>query len=299
MKVTQSIPDRQEGVHRFSHPAMATLFEVMIADEDPEFAEQSAMAAFAEIDRLEQELSRFLPNSDIARMTNLQPGIKLRVGWDAFECLRLSKIYSRDTSGAFDITVGSSRDSFAGGVNLIDLDEATLTISLKEVVPKIDLGAIGKGYAVDRASDLLLEWGVENAMVHGGGSSVFAFGNCPRAKGWPVTISSPDHSGEVKEIISLRKKSLSGSGIGRRQHIIDPRTGSLVTQRLAAWVCSESAAESDAISTACMILDETEIQRYSRLHPGTWAMICEIDHSGGEYRYARFGGVPPGDPMPV
>ena len=300
---------REKGIMRFSHPAMATVFEVIIANEDLSFAEQCARAAFEEIDRLEGELSRFLPNSDIARVNNLAPGKSIRVGMDAFECLRLSKKYSRDTSGAFDVTIGSLMDRLLRnnedrlrhsdadttgsgdrvGMELIHLDQSNYSVSVGRVTPQVDLGAIGKGYAVDRVSELLREWGVGSALVHGGGSSAFAFGDCPETCGWPVTISSPVSSGAVVENIHLRQNALSGSGVVRRSHIVDPRSGGLIGLRLGAWVCAATGAESDAISTACMIMEEAEIDRYRQGHPGTWAMICEEGATGGGLRFVRFG----------
>ncbi|VAX29605.1 hypothetical protein MNBD_IGNAVI01-1744, partial [hydrothermal vent metagenome] len=77
----------QENIHRFTHKAMATLYEILIKYNDKLYAEQAAKAAFDEIDRLEEELSRFLPNSEISKINNLKPGEKLLLSEDTFECL--------------------------------------------------------------------------------------------------------------------------------------------------------------------------------------------------------------------
>jgi len=95
------------GFHRFQHRAMATMFEIMITEEELTFAEGAARAAFDEIDRIEQELSRYSPNSDVTRINNLDPHGSVRIGLDAFQCLRLSVRYWGETGGAFDVTVGS------------------------------------------------------------------------------------------------------------------------------------------------------------------------------------------------
>ncbi len=95
-----------EGLNRYEHRAMATLFEILIANEDPSFAGGTAHAAFGEIDRLEQELSRYVANSDVSRINNLSPHGSLRVSLDTFHCLRLSMQYWEETGGAFDVTWG-------------------------------------------------------------------------------------------------------------------------------------------------------------------------------------------------
>jgi thiamine biosynthesis lipoprotein len=298
-----------QAVHRFEHRAMATMFEVMIADEDRKFAEGAALAAFQEIDRLEQELSRFLLNSDIARINNVPANGSVRIGLDAFQCLQLSARYWRETKGAFDVTLGVLVDCWVGkdksllhptpgevlqardrsGMNLLELDESTLSVRVRDALPRIDLGAIGKGYAVDRAADLLKEWGITSALVHGGASSACAFGDHPKCLGWPVTLSNPQNPSEVLEKVSLKAKALGGSGIRKGQHIIDPRSGHPVTTRRAAWVCSESATKSDAVSTACMIMTTEEIETYVAAQPDMWAMIVEEGREGRADIVLRFG----------
>lgn len=305
--LTSDIP--ANGLYRFTHPAMATIFEVIVAYEGRSFAEQCAHAAFEEMDRLELELSRFLPNSDISRVNNLSPGGSIQVGFDAFECLKLSKVYSMQTSGAFDITVGVLMDRFVMkdrrdlplingggdqsrreiGMDLFDLDESAHKVIVGASVPRLDLGAIGKGYAVDRACELLKEWGISSALVHGGGSSAFAFGDYPGRWGWPVTISSPWVSGEILERALLRHASLSGSGVMRRKHIIDPRNGILSDNRAGAWASTPTAVQSDAVSTACMVMNDEEVEGYCKAHPETWVMVAPMMDGGRPNPVIRFG----------
>ncbi|MFQ5628234.1 MAG: FAD:protein FMN transferase, partial [bacterium] len=91
--------------HHFSHHAMATVFEIYIAAEDAKYAGQAALAAFNELDLLEQELSRFIESSDISRINSLLPGQSTRVGPNAFECLQICQELYTKTGGGFDITV--------------------------------------------------------------------------------------------------------------------------------------------------------------------------------------------------
>ena len=284
----------RDGALRYRHKAMATIFELMIAGEDEPFAAGAANEAFALLDRLEQDLSRFLPNSDISRINNLDAGGSVQVSADTFECLRLSARFHRETGGAFDMTLGSLKDLWAAksqasatqdvhtntdtggrrGMNQIDLEEATMTVHVRGGSPQIDLGAIGKGYAVDCAAELLREWGVASALVHGGTSSVYGFGEYLHSPGWPVTLSHPSHGGLIEKAV-LNDRGLGGSGISKGRHIIDPRTGIPADARLAAWVFSESACRSDALSTACMVLPRDEIARLIGADPRLGAVIVE------------------------
>jgi thiamine biosynthesis lipoprotein len=295
-----------EGQLGYQHRAMATVFEIMIVNEDPSFAEGAAHAAFEEIDRLEQELSRYAVNSDVARINNLPPHGSVRVGLDTFRCLRLSMQHWEETGGAFDVTMGALMECWIGkdrsllhpspgeierakersGMKSLELDESAMTVRLRESVPFIDLGAIGKGYAVDRAVELLKEWGVSSALVHGGTSSVYAFGPLGHHRGWPVTLSDPRRPAEILEKVILADEGLGGSGIKKGRHIIDPRSARPVEGRRAAWVLSESAARSDALSTACMVMAGEEIERCVARDARLRAVVVEGE-GGSVLRFGR------------
>lgn len=300
---------KSETVHRFQHRAMATLFEVLIADEELKFAEGAARAVFEEIDRLEQELSRYLPNTDISRINNLSAGGNTRVGLDTFQCLRLSRQCWKETEGAFDVTLGGLMDCWVGkdksllhpstslleqarqrtGMDLMELDEEAMTVRVGKSVPFVDLGAIGKGYAVDRSADLLKEWGITSALIHGGTSSVYAFGNHPGVRGWPVSLSHPGNASQVLETVQLKEQGLGGSGVRKGMHIIDPRKAEPVKGRPAAWFCCESAVRSDAISTAFMIMTHQEIENYISRNPGEWGMVVDEAGENEAAEVRRFG----------
>jgi thiamine biosynthesis lipoprotein len=281
------------NLHRFAHKAMATIYEIFIVNDDAGYAQQAAHEAFAELDRLEQELSRFLPNSDIARLNQLAANQPLRLGLDAFECLKLSKRISEETNGAFDVTIGPlmkcwqnpdktlrspSEEELAEarrniGMRLLDLDGAQHTVTLQASPVHIDLGAIGKGYAVDVMASLLREWDVGMALIHGGRSSVFALGSPPEKAGWPLTISNPMNGAQILARFHLRNQAVSGSGLQKGQHIINPRTGQPLSGKRATWAIAPDAATSDAVSTAFMIMPTNEIEEYCRNHSDVQAMV--------------------------
>jgi thiamine biosynthesis lipoprotein len=302
------------GMQRFSHEAMATTFEVMVVHEDARYAQQAAAAAFDELDRLEADLSRFIENSDIARINNLAANQPLRLGLPAFECLQLGvKIYT-ETDGAFDITIGSlmacwlSEDKttqvpseeqldFArqhAGMHLVELDETEHTVKLLSSPMQIDLGGIGKGYALDRMAELLREWDIQTALIHGGFSSILALDRPPGTKGWPLTLSRPSPAEKVRKTIAridLEKRAVGGSGLQKGQHIIDPRTAKPVEDKRAAWAFASDAATADALSTAFMVMSPGEIEQYCSRHPKVLAMVVlkQADRRSVKDKILRFG----------
>ena len=295
---------------RFSHEAMATTFELLIVHEDKRYAGQAAVAAFDQVDRLELELSRFLENSDITRINNLPANQPLQLGLDTFECLKIAEKVYGDTNGAFDITIGTLLKCWRNddgsprkpspkeidiarmhtGMNLLQLNEAEHTIMLSASPVQIDLGGVGKGYAVDRVAELLREWCIDVALISGGYSSVLALDAPPGKKGWPLTMTNPSGSREILARPFLKNGALSGSGVQKGGHIIDPRTAQAVKGRCAAWSSAPDAATADALSTAFMIMDLDEIEKYCSKHPETLAMVI-IKEEGEELRQKilRFG----------
>ncbi len=285
----QSIP----GMKRFCHEAMATTFEVIVVYDDDRYARQAAAAAFDEVDRLEGELSRFIENSDISRINNLSANQPLTIGLDAFECLQLSARIYAETNGAFDITIGSLLRCWRNedesprtpsqeelnlarqhtGTHLLQLDESEHTVQLLASPVQVDLGGIGKGYAVDRVAELLREWSIETALISGGYSSVLALNAPAGTKGWPLTLSNPDNRKQILARPYLQGRALSGSGLQKGQHIIDPRTMQPVKGKHAAWASAPDAATADALSTAFMVMGPDEIRQYCSRHPDVPAMI--------------------------
>ena len=292
------------GMKRFYHEAMATTFEVIVVHEDGRYAQQAAAAAFNEVDRLEAELSRFVENSDISRINNLPADQPVIVGLDAFECLRVSVRLYAETNGAFDITIGSllgcwrnddgsartpSQDEIdlarrhTGG-HLVELDEVEHTVRLVEPV-KIDLGGVGKGYAVDRMAELLREWSIDVALIHGGYSSVLALDAPADMAGWPLSLSHPSGGGVLVRP-RMKCRALSGSGRRKGGHIIDPRTATPVEGRVASWSSAPDAATADALSTAFMIMEVDEIERYCVRRPDVLAMAI-VEEGGDDVRQDR------------
>ncbi len=276
---------------RFAHAAMATTFEILAVHPDKGYAQQAACAAFEELDRLEQELSRFIENSDISRINQMAARQTIRIGEPAFECLEIALQMFAETSGAFDISVGS-------GLQKLKLNRERFSIrSMKEGVV-LDLGGIGKGFAVDKVAELLLEWELSAALIHGGQSSVHALDPPPGMEGWPITLSVPGPKQKTLARASIRRQALSGSGLQKGAHIIDPPTRQPVGNQRAVWIClpansasipetvkSDSLAGSmltlpgayaETLSTAFIVMPMEQIRAYCADHPELGVLVVPL-----------------------
>ena len=271
-------------VWRFSHEAMATVYEVHGMHANAQYAAQAAQAAFDLVDRLESQLSRFLPNSDVARINRLAPGETTRVGDATMECIVIARHVFDLTGGGFDVSIGTGLPSLD-----LDADDGVVRAETGEV--RIDLGGIGKGYAIDLMAELLEEWGIERALIHGGFSSVMALEAPADRDGWPLTLSDPASPSTVLARLSVRQTALGASGLRKGDHIVDPRTGRPVRGRRAAWVAVPRpepagagarmtarprlapAAVADALTTAFMLLTLRDIESLCRRNPGLEAWI--------------------------
>lgn len=308
--------DSISGLHRFSHQAMATTFEIIIQHDNARYAEQAAGQAFDELDRLEGELSRFIENSDISRINNLPAGQPLLIGLPTFECLKLSAQLYAETNGAFDVTIGSllrcwlNKDKTLRnpseqelnlaqqrtGMNLIKLNEAHYTVELLASPVQVDLGGIGKGYALDVMAELLRDWSIETAVLHGGFSTVLAMDAPAGTKGWPLTLSNPLDRSQTLAYVHLQRSAVSGSGVQKGQHIIDPRTARPAEGKRAAWSCARDGATADILSTAFVVMSPQEIERYCIRHPDVLAMVVlKGQEEGQKDRILQFGPWKEGD----
>jgi len=293
---------------RFPHEAMATTFQAMIVGQEASYAEQAAAAAFAEVDAIEKEISRFISSSDISLINNLAEGQWARIGVHTCECLKVSARVCAETNGAFDPTVGPLIKSWRNpdklprqpsdeelakaralvGVKLIELDEAEKRVRVKAQGVRVDLGGIGKGYAVERAIEVLKEWDINTALVNGGDSSTFAIGNLKDGHGWPVGVGGVRDEEKSPYILDLFNQSLSGSGtFVKGSHIVDPRTGRPVAGKIAAWALHPSGSVADALSTAFMVMSSEEVEAYCRAHSDVGAIL--VPKSDGPIVRQRYG----------
>ena len=241
----------------FQHEAMATTFVVTIADQPDRYAQQAATAAWHELDRLEGELSRYVESSDIARANRLAQGESLILGDDTLECLLVAADVALATERAFDPAYGSERlPQQSAGDPPFTLDPAAHTLTSRVPHLRLDLGAIGKGFALDRMGAVLTDWGVTAACLQSGGSTALVMQPPASHVGWAIGIGE----GETHRVLTLKEAALSASGIAvKGHHLLDPRTGRAATRIERTWALAPSAAVSDALSTAFFVWTDEEV----------------------------------------
>jgi thiamine biosynthesis lipoprotein len=247
----------------YRHQAMATWFEIHIVDDDADFSRRAATEAFRLLDHLEHLLSRYREESEVSIISRLQPGEVFTAHDEVMACLSLALRMSEKTLGAFDPALGREIDRRKGiqradqqtrGRLILDPENGRICCEGGNV--PLDLGAIGKGYALDRMAELLAEWGVNQALLVGGGSSVRTLMTNPSLA--PYWSNGLPDGGKIW----LQNAALGCSGIAvQGAHIINPVTGLPAKGPDRIWVIAPAAAEADAFSTAFMILPEAEIRR--------------------------------------
>ncbi|RYX82470.1 FAD:protein FMN transferase [bacterium] len=299
-------PVSSDGTHRFQHFAMACPWSLWIAEVEFDYAAQLAQDVWDEVDRLEGELSRFIVSSDIYRLNAaLRQGDSgwVNIGVTAWECLYLGLTVSELTGGAFDIALGDTIEARRGEDDLIrevtdspqwegawnrylQLAEEPLRARLTDTRAQVDLGALGKGYALDISANLLRDWGIQHALFSAGQSTILGLGDAPDtanqgAKGWPVALRPPSTAGSDGESGGrgiLQNMALSGSAqVLHGSHIIDGRTGKTASNWRGAWAVAPTAALSDACSTAFMVMDFAEIQAFCSQQIKVGALLLDND----------------------
>jgi len=290
-----------------SRPAMACRFEVTLPLWDRSSV-LIARQALDEVDRLEQQLSIFRESSEVSFINRNAASNKVRVEPSLFALLLLCQELWRETEGAFDITSGplsrcwgflkrqgripepdelEAAKSLVGGDHVL-LDSKSGAIHFTRPGVEINLGSIGKGYALDCIAALMRNR-VRTALLSAGSSSIYAIGSGERAsRGWVVGVRHPGHNDRRLAVLTLRDLALSTSGSeeqffehnGHRYgHIIDPRSG-LPAQRVAGvTVIAQSAAVADALATAFYVGGPELAQAYCLTHRDVMVIMLE---SGAE-----------------
>ena len=301
-------------VLRASRRAMATLFEVLLPF-GTQHAQPAAEAALDLIDELEDQLTVFRDHSEVSRLNATAAERAIEVEPGLFDLIEFSAQLTRQTQGAFDIATGALTKAWGfykrqgrvptpseraaamsrTGTRFVALDRERRTVRFLRPGLEINLGGIGKGYALDRAAALLRgEWGIDSGLLHGGSSSVRAIGTPPgQDRGWPVAIKHPWSPDRRLGTIYLDDTALGTSAAtfqhfeynGRKLgHLLDPRTGWPAEGVEQVSVVARTAAEADALSTAFFVLGVEPTAQFCRTRPDVGVVLL----ASGEDRPVMF-----------
>ena len=299
-----------QGTFKETLKLMGSRFEITVVARDSAEANKYIQNAIGEISRIESLISSWKADSQTSEV-NRNAGIKpVKVAPELFQlierCIRISNI----TDGAFDISYASMDKiwSFDGsmtkmpseedikssvskvGYQKIKMDAENSTVFLSETGMKIGFGAIGKGYAADKAKDLLISQGVKAGIINASGD-MNTWGKQPNGDDWKVAITNPFDKNKAFALLPINNSAVVTSGNYekfvnfngiRYSHIIDPRTGYPATGILSATVFAPKAELADALATSVFVMGiETGLNRINQL-PGIECII--IDEKGNVHR---------------
>ena len=291
--------------------SMATRFELILAGDDPARLRAAGEEALREIERVEGLLSRYRPSTAIAAINAAAGREPVRVDARVLALLRRCGELSRLTDGAFDVTVGPLLRAwgFVGGsgalpdgetlerarclvgMDRVELDAAASTVRLAHAGMELDLGAVGKGYAIDCAIAVLEEHGVPRALLHGGTSSVHVIGHVSAGAPWRVAWRAPARADRLRTLTAAQPALSVSAPHGKAfvldgrlmGHVLDPRTGAPAGQALSACVVGPSSTVCDALSTALLVSGTGEPPWLAARFPGYSGWVV---HAPGQNRRA-------------
>lgn len=310
--------------------AMATRFEIVLQGDDESSLRAAGEEALEEIERLDAQLSYYSPSSQISRINALAAREPVNVEPRLFELLIRARDLHSAFGGAFDITLaplmkcwglsgGAGRlpsdEELAAarelvGMEKVILDRETDTVRFARAGMALDLGSIGKGFALESAAELLRDLEIESAFLHGGTSTACAIGRPADSDAWRVSIEHPRYSegaasnpDEISDqdrerstltTIDLRDEAMSVSAIwgkafkvnGRTYgHVMDPRTGEPTEGAVLAAVVAPLAADTDALATGLLALGAAGLPMLDGVAREARALVAERSEKAGEYAF--------------
>jgi FAD:protein FMN transferase len=274
-----SCGDPNEFNHRRSQFLMGTLVEISVIEKDEKLAITAIQQAFREIRRLENLMSIHISGSEVSKINQAAGKDRVPISKELMAVIQRSLFWSNKTAGAFDITIGPaqelwdfdapslpSKNSIADAIKKIDYRKIQLeeqTVYLPEKGMQLNLGAIAKGYAVDKAIDILKKNKIHNALINAGGD-LKSIGKRSDQVNWRIGLQHPRNSESLLASFSISGSAVATSGDyqkyfeqnGKRyHHIIDPNTGyPATTGSMSATVIAKNVMDADALSTAIFVL---------------------------------------------
>lgn len=323
------MPSQECYAVHISRKAMACEFEVVLNSGQYDSGTEIALDALDLVEELEAQLSYFRPDSEISEINRSAAEGPFCIEKRLFALLAEADEIYRETDGAFDLTAtplwkvwgfargqgrlpGLEEISLAletVGGSMVELDADHRTIRFQKAGIELNLGSIGKGYALDRVAELLDEAEIEDYLIQGGQSSVTAKGSRrsgPEPDGWLVGLGHPLRPGTRLGYVRVRDRSLGTSGSasqffrhrGRRySHIIDPRSGQAAEGLLSATVLAPDAAKADALATSFFVMGREKTVEFCHRHPELAVILISPTSGSPGFEIHRIG-VPDGDFLP-
>jgi thiamine biosynthesis lipoprotein len=276
---------------------MGTVFEVIAYDESSQKASAAIDAALNEVVRLDGIMSNYKPESDLSRLNRTAHFHSEPVSADLYRVIEESLKYSKLSLGEFDITVGplvnywksvmrgervSSDREIEKLRSCTGYEKVVLTlpdqVEFRSDCMQIDVGAIGKGYAVDRMVEILRSKGVSSAFINAGGSTIYGLGSPPNESGWRVRLRDPSGRNDPEAVLHDNSVSTSEQtardvfGESKEGHIVDPKTGEPINTTAAISAVATSGTDSDALSTTLLLLGPAKGTPLIKSNVGTAAI---------------------------
>jgi thiamine biosynthesis lipoprotein len=300
LSISASLPtaDTFSAVHQQRY-SMGTMFDVLVYHASRPDAERVVSRALDEVVRLDRVMSHFRPDSDLSRLVDDAANAFKAVDASLYDVIHESIRVSRASGGTFDVTVGplvklwrTARDQGRRPSNA-EIHAARRCVGYERIEMRppdrirlgsdcieIDLGGIGKGYAVDRAMRILKDAGIQRAVVNAGRSSIASIGAPPGNSGWPVTV------GSASSTLLLHDESISTSQ--QNGEILEPATGIPAASTMAVSVVAPDATLSDALATTLLLLSREEGVKLLERFAGVSALwISSTGELKGAYRRPR------------
>lgn len=322
-----SAPSRAGGlgrdrgqIVRVERPAMGSTFEIRLPASTPG-AVDLACRALDLIDALEAQMTVYNDESEVALLNARAPFGPVTVEPGLFRLLETARDLSQQTAGAYDVTTGALSEAWGfvrgprhvpdpeslaaaracSGWCHLRLDPELKTAAFDVAGMKINLGSIGKGYALDRAAALIQAyWWPTGALIHGGRSSAVALGSPPGQPGmrWQVALRNPFDPKTPLGVFRLRNRALGTSGSAFQSfesagqtygHILDPRTGEPARGPASVTVLAPTAALADALSTAYFLLGPDAAREHAANHPGIGGVFVNVAPTDRSPEILAFG----------
>jgi len=267
-------------LYKYHHAAMGTVVEIILMGGDEEASKKAALQAFMEIKRIEQLMSPWIESSDISRINRSAGKEWVKVFPETFDVIKKAKEISELSKGVFDISIGPltqlwrkarekklppSIEEARGRLDLVNFKNIGIDpegkVLLKKKGMEIDLGGIAKGYAVDKAFELLRSLGYKNLIVNAGGD--LRVGGLKNDQPWSIGIPDPRESQKIMAKVSVSDSAIATSGDyekffiyqGKRyHHILNPKTGFPTDECQSVTIICKDGMKADALATAVFVM---------------------------------------------